>query len=533
MTILQRLRGNLRYAMGLRGYLRDVMLPDQAQRLIEQQMAQREESFLMLLKRGIYERPDSPYRRLLLHCGFGFDHVVRLVEELGLEAALARLYDAGVYVTQEEFKSFRPIIRPGLEVRCRASDFDNPLLTVHYTSQTSGSRGVGTTVLVELDRLLPEAAYLACLFAGMGLKGRPIAFWKPLPPNSSGLNTAFRYMKVGRTPVRWFSQSGFTWTAEGVRSALFLGYTLLVSYLIRRPMPRPRYLPREKVVEIARWLATVGTSSAAVFDVSPSGAIRIAIAAKQHGLDISGTLFRVGGEPFTEAMARELADAGTSAITRYGMAEVGNIALGCPFPAAIDDLHVLTDKLAVLQRDKPIGASGEAVPALVYTTLHLSSPKLMLNTESGDYGTLTTRDCDCALGKLGFTTHLTGLRSYDKLTSEGVTFMGSELYRLVEETLPARFGGSATDYQLVEEQMNALPSVSVVVAPGVGPIDESALVEVILEALRSYPSGGPSMTEQWRQGETLRVVRREPYVTGDRKILPLHLLRDHQHDRPA
>jgi hypothetical protein len=232
-------------------------------------------------------------------------------------------------------------------------------------------------------------------------------------------------------------------------------------------------------------------------------------------------------------MARELADAGTSAITRYGMAEVGNIALGCPFPAAIDDLHVLTDKLAVLQRDKPIGASGEAVPALVYTTLHLSSPKLMLNTESGDYGTLTTRDCDCALGKLGFTTHLTGLRSYDKLTSEGVTFMGSELYRLVEETLPARFGGSATDYQLVEEQMNALPSVSVVVAPGVGPIDESALVEVILEALRSYPSGGPSMTEQWRQGETLRVVRREPYVTGDRKILPLHLLRDHQHDRPA
>ena len=57
-----------------------------------------------------------------------------------------------------------------------------------------------------------------------------------------------------------------------------------------------------------------------------------------------------------------------------------------------------------------------------------------------------------SLAELGFTTHLHTVRSYEKLTSGGVMFMGSMLHELLEETLPARFGGSPLDYQLVEEE---------------------------------------------------------------------------------
>jgi len=32
------------------------------------------------------------------------------------------------------------------------------------------------------------------------------------------------------------------------------------------------------------------------------------------------------------------------------------------------------------------------------------------------------------------------------------------------------------------------------------------------------------MSEKWRQGQTLRVARREPYATASAKILPLHML---------
>ena len=43
------------------------------------------------------------------------------------------------------------------------------------------------------------------------------------------------------------------------------------------------------------------------------------------------------------------------------------------------------------------------------------------------------------------------------------------------------------------------------------------------------PSHGPAyrglMADVWRQGEVLRVVRREPYATESAKILPLHILR--------
>ena len=48
------------------------------------------------------------------------------------------------------------------------------------------------------------------------------------------------------------------------------------------------------------------------------------------------------------------------------------------------------------------------------------------------------------------------------------------------------------------------------------------MIEVVLETLSAYP-GGRVMTEHWRQGKTLKLLRREPYQTESAKILPLHL----------
>jgi hypothetical protein len=124
---------------------------------------------------------------------------------------------------------------------------------------------------------------------------------------------------------------------------------------------------------------------------------------------------------------------------------------------------------------------------------------------------------------MGLGTHLMDVRSWEKLTSEGVTFMGSGLYHLLEEALPARFGGGPGDYQLVEEEEQSLPRVSIVVAPRVGALDDGAVVEAVLRALAAYPQGGALMASQWRQGGTLRVIRREPHVTSSSKILPLHV----------
>ncbi len=104
--------------------------------------------------------------------------------------------------------------------------------------------------------------------------------------------------------------------------------------------------------------------------------------------------------------------------------------------------------------------------------------------------------------------------------------MGSELVTLLEVVLPGRFGGIPTDYQLVEEEEGGLQKVSLLVSPRVGTLDEEAVVSTVLRSLGACPPGAKrTMAELWREGQTLRVVRREPYATGSAKILPLHILK--------
>jgi len=128
------------------------------------------------------------------------------------------------------------------------------------------------------------------------------------------------------------------------------------------------------------------------------------------------------------------------------------------------------------------------------------------------------------LEEIGYDRRLHTIRSYEKLTSEGMTFMGSDLLTLVEEVLPSRFGGYPTDYQFVEEEKGGLAKVSIFVSPRVGSVDEVQLVAVVLETLRARSGLNEKMVRMWRKGQTLEVVRREPYATSTAKILPLHIL---------
>ena len=118
----------------------------------------------------------------------------------------------------------------------------------------------------------------------------------------------------------------------------------------------------------------------------------------------------------------------------------------------------------------------------------------------------------------------TAIRSYEKLTSEGMTLRGHEVVTLLEQTLPARFGGAATDYQLVEEVDEALPTLSLVVSPRVGARRRARGRRG--RALRRSRGGGrdgQDVSNIWRRAGTLRVVRREPYATrGQDPARPRH-----------
>jgi phenylacetate-coenzyme A ligase PaaK-like adenylate-forming protein len=261
-----------------------------------------------------------------------------------------------------------------------------------------------------------------------------------------------------------------------------------------------------------------------MLDTTPSCAVRICRAAEAGGLDISGTVIRVGGEPFTDARARILDAAKCRAVVRYSMAEVGMIGVGCPRPAFTDEVHILSDKLAIITQPRELDPGRAPIDAMLLTTLLPSCPKLMLNVEVDDYGVLGQRPCGCPLESVGLSLHLHTIRSFEKLTSEGTSFTGADLLQLIEEVLPTRFGGAPTDYQLVEEEVDGLPRVSLLVSPRIGRADPEELVAAVFETLAVGDASRPMMLEQWRGNETLQLVRRDPIETTSGKVLPLYIL---------
>ena len=95
----------------------------------------------------------------------------------------------------------------------------------------------------------------------------------------------------------------------------------------------------------------------------------------------------------------------------------------------------------------------------------------------------------------------------------------------LEEVLPARFGGNATDWQMVEEEESGLPKVSLFASPRIGDLDETAAVDAVIDFLNQVPGSSGDFGERWRDGRTLRVVRREPYATMGSKVQALHMIR--------
>jgi hypothetical protein len=152
----------------------------------------------------------------------------------------------------------------------------------------------------------------------------------------------------------------------------------------------------------------------------------------------------------------------------------------------------------------------------------------MLNFVSDDYAIIGERRCGCPLEALGYTTHMHTIRSWEKLTSEGMSFIGHDLIRLIEEVLPAHFGGTPADYQFVEDERDGLPKVDLLVSPRVGPVDEGAVVATVLGFLDDTQGAQTRRADPWRQATTVSVLRREPIATASSKVLALHVMRGKQ-----
>ncbi len=253
-----------------------------------------------------------------------------------------------------------------------------------------------------------------------------------------------------------------------------------------------------------------------------SSAVRLCRAALEAGIDLTGAMIMLAGEPITGARLEAIRPSGATGLPRYGSVETGPIGYGCLAPQEADDVHVLRDLQALIHPPEEAQvSSGLPDKALLVTALHPASPFLLLNASMGDQGELGQRACGCPLERLGYPDHIVSIRSFEKLTSEGATLLDRDVIQLLESVLPREIGGAPTDFQLVErEDGDGRSQLCLFVHPRLGELDDGLVKDAFLGGLER--SGGRTIGRLWRDADIITVIRAAPLSTRAGKIQHLH-----------
>jgi hypothetical protein len=530
------LRKYLRFFYGLQKFARDRIEPEeaisQARILLRERLDRRDENFLHLAEKGIFNYSQSPYLPLLEAKNIGLADMKSLVEKEGLENALRALQAEGVYFTVDEFKGKTQVNRNGVRFTCSEAMFDNPYLRYAYEVRSGATRSAGTRIRIDFDYLRQRSLYDAFLLDLHGCLTAPIANWFPVYPGAPGINSSLRFAHIGNPVRRWFSQVDEHQVRVNWEKRFGTKMIFAVHRLAQSPLAKPEYAGLHDAQRVAKWTAeALQESERCVVYTFASSAVRVCNAAIDLNLNLKGAKFFVTGEPLTEQKKKEIEAAGGAAVPVYGISEAGVIAAGCgrPHPVA-DHCHLYKDSTAIIRHQQVVPNFDISLDAYLFTTLLYESPKLLLNVGMGDFGDLSSGPCGCPFGDLGFDTTLGHISSYEKLTGEGVTFVDMDFVQIMEKELPDTFGGRSSDYQLVEEENgDGLTHLHLMVSPRLGEINEARVLDKFMTSLRnsehSPESWAESGVEMWRQAGVVQVKRGHPLPTKSGKILPFHLKR--------
>ena len=518
------LREAIYYTNMARGFYRRTRAPElqDPESALRDQVRNRERNWLDTVRRVVFENAENPFQQMFRLAGCAHDDLIRAVSQEGLDKTLARLLGEGVYLTHDEFKQKTPLVRSGREIAVHSRSFDNTLVSPDMESRSSGSTGLPTPHRRNLQYDCYREARHVVIERELGMGGRPEVAVKPILPSAQGFSSAFRTWRRHRPFPAWFSTDD-----SGPGSMHYrLATSLMVAELrlLGVPMPYPTYLPHNDYTAAAKLIARLcAEGRAPVVNGMVSPLVRVAAAAIEERLDIAGSLFFPAGEAVTDAKRAVIESAGAEVYPRYVISEFGTVGVACSRMKTGNDVHLFPDGLAVITRKRKAPLSDIEVDSLLFTTLLPFSSRVLINTESGDAGTLAPRCCDCLFAALGSTMEIRDIFSYAKLTGQGVTLIGTDVVRILEHDLPRQFGGVPGDYQLVEREAGAQTQLVLRVSPRVGPAASEEVLSVFLSKLtQSY--GGHLARRAWTQSEGLAVEIAEPLSGSTGKILPLHLL---------
>ncbi len=509
-----------RMALGVYEYLRSKPLgnPDA---VIRRNLENRERNFLYLVRNVIFASPANPFHAMLVAAGCRPGDLEDSLRRDGLEKTLADLSATGVYLTHDEFKGKQPIVRAGRHIPAVTSDFRNPLVKTRGENRSSGSRSKGTRTPRNLQGQLYREVRLSVRDREFWIHHRPHAALYPILPSFTGLSAGLRARRLGYRLDRWFAVGG------GLRdSGHYRAVTrALVAWanLLGAGAPPPFYLPANDFSPAAEWIArSVAAGAPGVVEGMTSPAVRVAAAARERNLDLTGVTFLVGGEALTDGKRAVIERTGAEVYTGYPTSEIGGVGHACRQMRTGNSVHFYEDGLAVITCRRVAPLSETEVDALRFTTLLPFTAHVLINTEMDDSGIVEPVRCDCAYSRMGFKRQVRAISSFGKLTGQGMTLVGTDMVRLLEEILPARLGGAAGDYQLIERDGAVQTELTLRVSPRAAR-DADQIRRCFLDEVRQF-FGGALAARMWRHAEGVEVEIAEPETTFTGKVLTLHLL---------
>lgn len=362
------LRMVARLTRDFRSFYSHPITRERAIEIVKRQLETRHERFLEIVGQMIYRHPGSPYLELLRAAGCEFGDVSALVMSEGLEGALSRLGDAGVYISFDEFKGRKEVVRGSRRFTVAEADFDTPALSPHIEVRSGGTRGPGTRLKLELAFLADRAVTTALAYEAHGLKEYDKALWQ-----ITGLRPILQYTKTGKAPIAWF----YPVRPLPFKSRAISWYLSALGRLFGHSLPRPVFLDLQDPGRMAQWLASrAKAGQRTCLTTYASSAVRVCAAAKEMGLDFGGVAFIVIGEPYTEARSKIVEDSGAHAVVGYAFNEAGTVGFGCRTPRIPDDVHLFSNMFGLIQRRRAIGDSRVAVDAFLVTSLLASGPSV-------------------------------------------------------------------------------------------------------------------------------------------------------------
>jgi hypothetical protein len=500
-------------------HLRQPVTLEEAGATLSRRLEQRQAGLLAVARRAIYAHAPSPYLRLLRSAGCEYGDLERLVREKGVDGALTVLLRRGVYLSVNELKGERPVVRGSLRFSVNPRDIRSPcwLVPSPITTTTARRRGRVPIYLAMFQDL--------AVTASLSLSSRDGLCWSHARWGEIGVSAILwllRYWGPTHRPSRWFSK-----TPLGLGLSTLQRWTVRMMYLAcalaGQPVPRVEYVPLDDPRPILRWMQRellAGRTPHLFSMVSP--AVTAAQVALEMGIDLQGAQFSISAEPVTASRLAAIQQTGATALPSYGAKETGLLAHGCLDPTRPDDMHLYHDLYAVIRPN--VDGASQSLPrdALLFSSLRLGWPLVTLNLSIGDRGELEHRQCGCPLERLGWTTHVHGVRGFDKLKIGGTIIPASGIVELLERELPSRFGGGPIDYQLVEDAgatIDGHPRLRLLIHPAVGPLNTDLVAELFLDSVRAMDA---RLDRLWTEKRWLRVERQPPLETLGGKVYHIH-----------